>query len=439
MGHLGHIKNEYRSLAKRLEAGPVALPEPADPHAWEGWKEILEILYTPEDAELLSRLPVMPSSLRKIAERVKIDEADLAPRLDDLCDRGLVLDLVHPKTGKKKFLLAPPVVGFFEFSLMRAHDHIPKKRMAEALEAYTHHDRAFAEEVFSGSTVIGRALVYENSLGEDPTETPEVLDWERATAVIGSAREIAVSLCYCRHKAEHLGTACEAPQDNCLSLNGGAEFVLRHGFGRRIDKAEAMQILEDSRQRGLVQIADNVKNQPAYICNCCSCCCAQLQAINQYDLRAVNPSGFVPVVDHGMCNGCGQCSRSCPVDAIELTKVGDTGKARLDLRPVVDPERCIGCGVCTGACSQSGLKMVPGEKKPHIPHNAIERALRQVIEHDRLAHFLFDEGASRGHRFLNRVCQALNDLPPVQKLLAREQVQSRFVRAMLGPIDDPGV
>jgi hypothetical protein len=36
------------------------------------------------------------------------------------------------------------------------------------------------------------------------------------------------------------------------------------------------------------------------------------------------------------------------------------------------------------------------------------------------------------------VCQALNDLPPVKKLLAREQVQSRFVRALLGPVEDPG-
>ena len=438
MGHLGHIKNEYRSLARRLEAGPVSLPEPSDPRAWEGWKEILEILYRPEDAELLSRLPVLPSSLEKVAERVGIAPEELAPRLDELCDRGVVLDLVHPRTGKKKYLLAPPVVGFFEFSMMRAHDHIPKERMARALEAYTHYDRTFADEVFEHATVIGRSLVHENGLAEDPSETPEVLDWDRATTVIETAREIAVSICYCRHKAEHLNAACDAPQEMCLSLNGGAEFVLRHGFGRRIDRAEARAILDEARRRGLVQIADNVKSNPAYICNCCSCCCAQLRAINDFGLRAVNPSGFVPAIDNEMCNGCGQCSRSCPVGAIELTKVGDSGKARRDLRPVIDLEKCIGCGVCTSACSQSGLKMVPAESRPYIPHDAVERALRQVIQHGRLSHFLFDEGAGRGHRFLHRVCQALNDLPPVQKLLAREQVQSRFVRALLGPIEDPG-
>ena len=48
MGHLGHLKQEYRDLVRRLDAGIVGLPEPEDPAAWVGWKEILEILYTAE-------------------------------------------------------------------------------------------------------------------------------------------------------------------------------------------------------------------------------------------------------------------------------------------------------------------------------------------------------------------------------------------------------
>jgi ferredoxin len=442
VGHHGKIKQQYRDLARRLEVSPVSLPEPENPQAWQGWKEILEILFSPEQAELAARLPVYPSTLDKIARRLKVDAAELKPRLDAMCDRGLVLDLVHPRTGKVKYLLAPPVVGFFEFSLMRAHDDIPKKRMAEALEAYTHHDDAFCREVFDHDTVVGRTLVHEtalaNPLGEDPAEASEVLDWERATALVDGARSLAVSLCYCRHKAEHLGTACEAPQEVCLSMNGGAEFVLRHEFGRPVEKAEARDMLVQSREMKLVQIADNVKTRPAYICNCCGCCCGQLQAINQYDLQGVNPSGVVPVCDQDDCNGCARCSRACPVAAIAMSPVRREGRLQNELRPAIDPERCIGCGVCSTACSRGALKMERGGARRHIPANAVERSLRSVIETGRLGYFLFDEGAGRGHRFLNRVCRALNDLPGTQKILASEQVSSRFLRSVLGQVGDTG-
>ena len=438
MGHHGQIKAQYRDLARRLEASPVSMPEPDDPRAWQGWKELLEIMFTTEQAELAVKLPIFPSSLATIARRLKTDPAQLKPRLDGMCDKGLVLDLVHPRTGEVKYLLAPPVVGFFEFSMMRAHDSIPKKRMAEALEAYTHFDDAFCQEVFSHDTVVGRALVQENALGENTAEVSEVLDWERATSVVRDARTIAVSLCYCRHKAEHLGTACEAPQEVCLSLNGGADFVLRHAFGRTIETAEALDMLDQSRALGLVQIADNVKNRPAYICNCCGCCCGQLQAINQYDLQGVNPSGFQPQLDDDQCNGCARCGKACPITAITMTAGRRTGSMKNDLRPDINADRCIGCGVCATACTRGALKMERADNRRHVPANAMERSLRMVIESGRLGYFLFDEGAGRGHKFLNRVCRTLNDLPGAQKILASEQVSSRFLKAVLGGVADPG-
>jgi Fe-S-cluster-containing hydrogenase component 2 len=420
----------------RLDAGTAPLPEPADPGAWQGWKEILEILFTPEEAALASTLPILPSSLERIAARSGVKPEVLKPRLDAMADKGLVLDLVSKRTGKTTYLLAPPVVGFFEFSMMRAHDSIPKKRMAEALEAYMHDDETFAREVFGHDTVIGRALLHETALGEGPA--PDVLDWERATRVIGTATEIAVSLCYCRHKAEHLGTSCGAPLENCLSLNGGAEFVLRRGFGKRIDKEQAMAILTDARERGLVQIADNVRDRPSYLCNCCGCCCGQLQSINQYGFKAVNPSGFVARNHAESCVGCSRCARACPIAAIAMvpSRPAKPGKKN-DMRPRVDEETCIGCGVCADACNKEGMRMERREKQPLVPANAIDKALRIALERGKLADLLFDEGESRGHRVLNHMIKALTRLPAAQRVLASEQVKSRFVKAVLAGARDP--
>ena len=437
MGHLGHgnLKDEYRALATRLDAGPVGYPEPSDPEAWRGWKDILEILYTPEEADLASRMPVRPESLAHLSKRFKLNEAELKTRLDAMCDKGIVMDLVHSTSGEISYLLSPPVVGFFEFSMMRTKDSIPKKQMAEALHAYTHGDHTFAKEAFGTETVVGRALVHETALGDEPL--PEVLDWERATSIIENAKSWAVSLCYCRHKAEHLGKACDAPMEACLSVNAGADFLVRRKFGRAIDKTEALEILKTSRDRGLVQIADNVRNNPTYICNCCGCCCGQLQAINMSGLKAVNPSGFEALSEPEKCNGCSRCARACPISSITMTAVPVEASRKNKLAPVVNGERCIGCGVCVDACVRKAMQMIPRKERPYVPAISVEKAIRMALERNLLADLIFDQGHGLGSRFLHHALKALCALPPAKQILANKQLRSRFVRAALAQIKDP--
>ncbi len=293
--------------------------EPQDPAAQRAWREILEILFSPGDAALAARLPVVPTTVEDLARRTGMDAAGLRTRLDAMAGKGLVLDLRDPRSGATTYMLAPPVVGFFELSMMRLNDGLPKERLARAYEAYMGDDRSFDEEVAGSPTLVSRTLVQETALFDDLLS--EVLDWDRATAYVENAGVLAVSNCFCRHVAEHLGTACDYPMETCMSLGTAARYLVRHGYAREIGRAEGRELLESAREQGLVHIADNVQQELNYICSCCSCCCVELRSARM-GMPVMQPSAFQPTADDGLCTGCGKCVRACPVQAISLVARG---------------------------------------------------------------------------------------------------------------------
>lgn len=418
MGHISEIKKEYKDLRKRLDMNPVGAPEA------EGIYDVLKIMFSEEQARVGAQMPMAPATLGKISRKTGIPEAKLRDILETMADRGVVMDFHNKKNDKTYYMLAPTVVGFFEFSLMRTRDDIPQKELSEAMYKYMYGTHDFAKDVFQKNTQLGRALVAETALSED--DLSEVLEWERATHLVGDAELHGVSMCYCHHKAQHLGKECERPTVTCLSIGMGADWLIRRNLAKQISKEESMDIMVQSREMGLVQTADNVQKEVSFICNCCGCCCGMLSAMNYHGLsNAVHTSNYIAEIDKEACKGCAKCAKKCPIKAIEM-KEEQKEDGKKNKWAEVDKSICLGCGVCHGQCKFESIAMKKRKKRDILtPEGTMERVLRMAIERGKLQNFLFDDVPNAD--FLKNLTGAALKLPVTKKILLNNEVQSRFI------------
>ncbi|HSB37401.1 MAG TPA: 4Fe-4S dicluster domain-containing protein [Thermoanaerobaculia bacterium] len=415
-------RSAYRDLVDRLNRFPQGAP-PSDL-----LYRILAILFNEREAALVASLPIKPFTAETAARAWKTTPAEARGILESLADKALLLDVV--RGGETRWVLPPPMAGFFEFSMMRVRGDIDQKALAELFYQYLNVEEDFVREIFTrGETQLGRAFVNEEALPDD--EALEVMDWERASAVARSASDVGVGVCYCRHKMSHLGKACDAPMENCLTFGTTASSLVRHGFAKRIEASEALDLIAQARARGLVQFGENVRKRPSFICNCCGCCCEALVAQRRFGfLKPVHTTGFLPAVDRERCNGCGKCVTACPVEAMGLVSANDP-KAPKRRTVRLAEEACLGCGVCVPTCRPGALRLVRRDKRVIPPLNTVHRTVVMAIERGQLADLLFDDRTLASHRILGAVLGAVLKLPPVGRALASEQVKSRYLEALL--------
>ena len=415
MGHLT-TRDAYKNLEDRINWFTQGAP------ASESLTKILQLLFTEKEAKWVSKLPIRPFNLKKAASLWGTTEVKAEKLLDHLCEKGLIVDSYYK--GTRQFVLPPPMIGFFEFALMRTRGDIDQKYLSELFYQYLDVEEDFIKDLLFGvETKHSRVLVQEPVLMTEKTN--HILDYERATHIIEEAEYIGVGICYCRHKNLHLGIACKlhAPLETCLTFDNVARSLSEHGgYARLIEKEEAKDILQMSYEYNLVQMGENVREHPAFMCNCCGCCCEALQAAKKFSpMQPIATTNYLPKVKEDDCISCGKCSRVCPILAISME----------EKKPVIDETICLGCGICARNCPKKAIQLERRPIQVITPVNSTHRFVLQAIEKGTLQNLVFDNQAFANHRALAAVFGTILNLPPLKQALASKQFKSVYLDRLL--------
>ena len=199
-------------------------------------------------------------------------------------------------------------------------------------------------------------------------DIPGVLPYEDMSAIFEGAGLISVVSCSCRKRKEAFGDPCLRSHDmNCIQFNRSAEYTDGRGHGHLLSKEEALRMIEETEDDGLVHQWPNAALMSTNtLCNCCNCCCMNLLPMTEYQVPWTSyyaKSRFEAGNDVAACTGCQDCIDRCQFDALSMQKVAGQKK----LKASVDAEKCMGCGVCVLVCEPESLTMRLVRPPEHIP------------------------------------------------------------------------
>ena len=335
----------YHRLAEHLDR----LPGGFSPSETGAHTRLLKKLFTPEEAELAMHLTLEQEEAKLIAERARLPLPRAEQMLNEMADKGLIFS-VQPKSGLTLYQAVPWVIGIYEFQVNNLSEDL-----LQALNDYWD-----TSESKKGSWRLNQLRTV--PIGQSIEPTLEVLPYEQVEELVSAHDRFAVAPCICRTKEKKLGRGCDAPMETCLIFGDFADYYVKTGRGRSIDRSEVMKLLAEANEANLVLNPTNSKFVSA-ICCCCGCCCGILRGL-QYSAKPaeVVVSSFIAQLDSDSCIGCEVCVERCQMQAI----TGDGGQVELNA------DRCIGCGLCVSTCPSGALTLA---RKPEASQKEIQATL----------------------------------------------------------------
>lgn len=353
------MNNVYEQLRERLD--DFASGYPSTDSGIE--IRILKKLFSEDEAELFLKLLPLPETPEEAAERLYLDPGKTAALMECMAKKGLLFRLRN-NVHSPRYHIAPFLPGIYDFQLKTID-----QEFAQDMQDYT--DEGLGRTIQGNSIPIMRTIPIKREL---IVQWP-VAPYEDAIRIIEEQEIIAVAPCVCRTKSGLLGESCGKPIETCLMFGRQAEYYVDNMMGRFIGKEEAVKIVKQSDEAGLVIQPFNSR-KIGVMCNCCGDCCEMLGSLKMQPIPAAAvKSNYFAAVNSDDCTGCETCIDRCQMEAITI----------IDERAAIDLDRCIGCGLCVTTCPNQAMCLNKKEENEQYipPKSGAETFMQLAVERNK--------------------------------------------------------
>ena len=322
--------------------------------------DLVEELFTTEEAEVNNVLSKTPETIEEIASRSNLDANGLRHILETMADKGLCATFI--RDGQRVYQGLPFMPGIFEYQFIAGHDSARHCRLAQLI-----HDYKQAYETAKGVPSISFPVTRVIPVNKTIDAGNQIHTYDQVATYIRKYDSIGVGTCYCRHAAKLRGEDIhDMPMEVCMWFGHAAEYMIERIGGKKATKEEAQALLDQSEKAGLIHMSRNTTEDIEFICNCDRWHCEVVtHVLKQPKPGWVFNSGYQPRFDPALCTACETCIDRCPPEALAM------GEHQL---PTVAMDRCFGCAVCATGCPEEAIRMEAKPEWPSPPKNVKELA-----------------------------------------------------------------
>jgi len=248
----------YEELLKVMQSrrGPYAgldIPE---------FFDLVKELFTPEEAMVNNILGKKPEPLEQIAPKSPLDPKTLSTVLEGMADKGLCATFV--KGGERVYQGLPFMPGIMEYQFLSGRDTERDRNLAHLIHAYQ-----TAYEAAKGVTKIKFPLTRVIPVDKTIEVGNQIHTYDQVATYIQKNDSIGVGTCYCRHAAKLRGEDThDMPMNVCMWFGHTADYIMERLGGRKVTKEEALAILDQSEDAGLIHMSRNTAENIEFLCNC---------------------------------------------------------------------------------------------------------------------------------------------------------------------------